>query len=149
MILLDLTNPFTFKTSNDQELSGTFADLTTKQKKELETHNQKHIKLANKVNKLYSKIKRNDKRIAYFESENDFTQADALITKNEELAEKLNAINESHNPNQIANETLKLRFKMSLGGQYKDTIFKIAEEIGYEPVFDVIQKAIAEKKLNA
>jgi len=166
MIQLDLTNPFTFKTSNDQELSGTFADLTIKQKTELETLTQKSIDLATIVNKLYKNITDNKKIILYLRGKDIqgfklirliilafrpilFVVINYFMYRNKKLSQKIRDISKENNPYQLQDEAIKLRFNMSLDGKDKDIILKIAEEIGYKPVFDVIQEAIKEGKQNA
>lgn len=146
MITLSLTNEFTFNTSDGAEFSGTFRELNLKEEKEFKDLAQLSIKLATKVDKIIKKMSKNEKRIAFFEAKNDFDEADKLEKKNEALAEEIRALSEEHKPNEQVNNTLRKRFNLCLGGDNREAIIKIAEEIGYKPVFDVIKKAIIEGK---
>lgn len=145
MILLDLSNPFTFtvrdQNQNEKELKGTFREYT---KEEQINANNKHKALLKKneeAEKITRSLQRLYRKIDIKLKLEDYEAVDKLddeISKLEDKAEKLGKGVDLD----VYNEGLKERFELCLGGDDKEDILELADRVGYAKVYEKIAEAI-------
>lgn len=148
MKLLDLSNPFEF-TLRDQEgnetpLKGTFRTYT---KKEQDTAKKKYdgaVKGAEEAQKIARKIGRLAEKIEIKKKLEDYKAVDELDDEKSALEDKLEALSDDFN--KIGDKGLKERFDKCLGGDQREEILSLAEQVGYDTVYAKITEALQEGK---
>lgn len=149
MKLLDLSNQFTFKLrdqdGNEREIKGTFRDYTKKETEEAKKRHKEQVNASEKMQKLLRELKRNERSIEIKEKLEDYKAVDRLLNQNAKIEEELILLSEEATKEGAGNG-LKERFAICLGGDDKEEIMALADQIGYDVVFKTIQEAIFEGK---
>lgn len=148
MQLLDLSNPFEF-TLRDQEgnetlLKGTFRTYTKKEQDLAKKKYDGAVKDAKEAQKLAHKLQRLEKQIVIKEKLDDYEAVDKLYEQQTELEDKLEALGEDFD--KLGDKGLKERFNKCLGGDQRDEILALAEQVGYEVVYAKISEGVQEGK---
>lgn len=149
MILLDLSNPFTFKLrdqfENEKEIKGTFREYTKEEQIKAKEKHEKAIKRGEEAQKITREIARNAKQIEVKENIKDYEAVDKLFTRNVTLEAKLEKLSKEVNKDSL-DDGLVERFALCLGGDQKDEIIALAEQVGYQTVYAKISEAITAGK---
>jgi len=145
MILLDLNNPFSFtlrdQDGNETELKGTFREYTKKEQADAKNKHESTLKSINRMRDISRTIARNERTITVKEKLEDYKAVDKLITANNKLEDELKTLSETIDKDS-ADNSLKERFELCLGGDDKETILTLAEQVGYETVYSKILEGV-------
>lgn len=149
MILLDLNNPFTFtlrdQDGNETELKGTFREYTRQEQKDAKDKYTKLLTVAEDLQKIGRKIARNERQIEIKEKLEDYKAVDKLVTATNKLEDELEALGATVDKDSGDN-SLKERFNVCLGGDQKDEIIELAENVGYQTVYAKIIEGLTAGK---
>jgi len=141
---LEIIKDFTLEVGNDS-YKGTFKDLTKKQEKEVSKKFEKAKKQTGSLEKLFKEIKRVEKRLAREEETGNFQKIDELEVKIEKLEAEAEKLNTSLEADDLIESMFEERLNLSVGGEDKEAILKVAEEYGYYRVFQTIIEDIRER----
>lgn len=148
MKLLDLSNPFQFtlrdQDGNETILKGTFRTYTKEEQSEAKKKYDEYMKGADEVRKLGRKLERTMKQLEIKEKLEDYDAVDKLYTEQTKLEDKIEALGKKFDG--VENDGLKDRFEKCLGGDQRDEIMQLAEQVGYDVVYAKISEGVQEGK---
>ena len=146
---LQLRQKFTVETDisgNEEIYSGTIRELTKKETKQIEQSFKENETKQKQLSKLNKSRRILTLKIEKKEELKDYDDLQELVDQLDALDEEIEARTTELNKNEILTNALRTRFDATIQSDRKAELKQIAEDFGYEIVFQTITKDIEEKK---
>jgi len=142
---LKIIDNFTLEVGEDVYV-GSFSDLTKKQEKEITKTFDKQKKNIDKINELFQKKRRVERKILVFEKNNNWDDVSLSEKKIDSINKDIEGLTVLIGDTPEIEEMFKKRLEISLSGDDAATIMDIAKKYGYERVFKTIIEDIKETR---
>ena len=148
---LELRQKFTIETdiSGVEEIyTGTIRELTKKEQKEIEQTFKENESKQKELSKLNKKRRIATLKIEQKEELKEYDDLQSLVDELDAIDEKIEILATELNKNEILTNALRARFEQTVKSDRKEELKQIAEDFGYEVIFQTITKDIEEGKLK-
>lgn len=146
---LELRQKFTIETdiSGVEEIyTGTIRELTKKEQKEIEQTFKENEAKQKALSKLNKKRRILTLKIEQKEEIKEYDDLQSLVDDLDTLDEQIDTLATELNKNEILTNALRARFEQTVKSDRKEELKVIAEDFGYEVIFQTITKDIEEGK---